>query len=64
MLSTQFAYLLTMGLDDLLEKYWVMDIITDGMTSLTMITYSLMYLGISSSVKRAFRAEIKQRKNS
>ena len=64
MLSTQFAYLLTMGVDDLLEKNWVMDIITDGMTSLTMITYSLMYLGISNSVKRAYRAEIKHRKNS
>lgn len=64
MLSTQFAYLLTMGVDDLLEKNWVMDIITDGMTSLTMITYCLMYMGISNSVKRAYRAEIKQRKNS
>ena len=41
-----------------------MDIITDGMTSLIMITYSLMYLGISNSVKRAFRAQVKQRKNS
>ena len=63
MLFTQFAYLLTVGVDDFLENNRVMDIITDGMTSLIMITYSLMYLGISSSVKRAFRAQAKQRKN-
>ena len=63
MLFTQFAYLLTVGVDDFLENNRVMDIITDGMTSLIMITYSLMYLGISNSVKRAFRAQVKQRKN-
>ncbi len=64
MLSTQFVYQLTIGLDDFLENNTVMNIITDAMTSLIMITYSLMYLGISNSVKRAFRAQVKQRKNS
>jgi hypothetical protein len=64
MLSTQFVYQLVIGVDEFLEHNKVMSIITDAMTSLIMITYSLMYLGISNSVKRAFRARAKQRKNS
>ena len=64
MLSSQFVYQLTVGIDDFLENNRVMNIITDSMTSLIMITYSLMYLGISNSVKRAFRAQVKLRKNS
>ncbi len=53
-----------MGIDDFLTNDQNIEIATDIMSTVIMITYSLMYIGISSSVKRAFTAQAKQRKYS
>ena len=62
MLGTQAVYLCIVGIDDYLSPNKAWGIAAYSMAAFLMFTYSLMYFGISYSVKRAFMAESKQRK--
>jgi predicted membrane channel-forming protein YqfA (hemolysin III family) len=64
MLASQTIYLVVVGVNDYLFPNMAWSIATYVVAAFIMFTYSLMYFGISNSVKRAFKAQSKQRKYS